>query len=313
MSVIVSAGRRCHKREMKRTIPLLPPEQILFDRALVAEHRRRAAGLDWPRHRFLFNEVAERVAERLLDINHSFSLALDLGGRDGAFGEKLITMKKVDRVIRTDLTKATLDNATDATVVADEEFLPFKDNSFDLIGSVLGLHWANDLPGVLSQIARSLKPNGLFLGALFGIESLQELKACLIDAESEIKGGVCPRISPFTEIRDAGSLLQRAGLALPVTDTELITLKYEHPFALMHELRGMGETNALLSRQKHFTPRQILFRAAELYVENFADADGRIPATFQIIYMSGWSPHESQQKPIARGSGKVSLGDYLGK
>lgn len=298
---------------MNRTIPHLPPEQILFDRALVAEHRRRAAGLNWPHHRFLFNEVAERLAERLLDINHSFSLALDLGGRDGVFGEKLIAMKKADKVIRTDLTEVMLDNRTDSAVVADEEFLPFKENSFDLIGSVLGLHWTNDLPGALSQIARSLKPNGLFLGALFGIESLQELKACLIEAESEITGGVSPRISPFTEIKDAGSLLQRADLALPVTDTDLITLKYEHPFALMHELRGLGETNALISRQKHFTQRRIMLRTAELYIENYADADGRIPATFQIIYMSGWAPHESQQKPIARGSAKANLKDYLEK
>ncbi|MDF2367074.1 methyltransferase domain-containing protein [Sneathiella sp.] len=298
---------------MKRTTSLLPPEQILFDRALVAEHRRRAAGLDWPRHRFLFNEVAERMAERLLDINQSFSLALDLGGRDGTFGDKLIAMKKADRVLRTDLTAVVLNNAISAAVVADEEFLPFKENSFDLVGSVLGLHWTNDLPGALSQITRCLKPNGLFLGALFGIESLQELKTCLIEAESEITGGVSPRVSPFTEIRDAGSLLQRAGLALPVTDTDLITLKYEHPFALMHELRGMGETNALLSRQKHFTPRRIMLRAAELYIENYADEEGRIPATFQIIYMSGWAPHESQQKPSKRGSGKVDLRNYLEK
>ncbi|MBO0331988.1 methyltransferase domain-containing protein [Sneathiella sp. CAU 1612] len=298
---------------MKRTPSLLPPEQVLFDRVQVAQHRRRAATLDWPRHRFLFNEIAERLAERLLDINHFFSLALDLGGRDGAFGDKLVAMKKIDRVIRTDLTEVMLDNRTDAAVVADEEFLPFKENSFDLIGSVLGLHWTNDLPGALSQIARSLKPNGLFLGALFGIESLQELKACLIEAESEIKGGVSPRVSPFTEIRDAGSLLQRAGLALPVTDTDLITLKYENPFALMHELRGMGENNALIERQKYFTQRQIMLRAAELYIENYADEDGLIPATFQIIYLSGWAPHESQQKPIARGSGKINLRDYLEK
>ncbi|MZR29020.1 methyltransferase domain-containing protein [Sneathiella litorea] len=298
---------------MRKITSLLPPEQVIFDRKLVANHRNRAARLDWPRHRFLFDEIAGRLAERLLDINHSFSLALDLGGRDGMFGEKLLAMKKVDRVIRTDLSAEMLDKATEPSVVADEEFLPFKENSFDLVGSVLGLHWTNDLPGALSQIAKSLKPNGLFLGALFGIDSLQELKACLIEAESEIKGGVSPRISPFTEVRDAGALLQRAGLALPVTDVDVITLKYEHPFALMQELRGMGETNALIERQKHFTQRRILLRAAELYIENYADADGRVPATFQVIYMSGWAPHESQQKPIARGSGKVNLRDYLEK
>ncbi|MEX0583216.1 MAG: methyltransferase domain-containing protein, partial [Sneathiella sp.] len=245
----------------------------------MADHRRRASQLDWPRHRFLFEEVAARLAERLLDINHDFDIALDLGGRGGAFGEQLISMNKARQVIRTDICDAMLRDAKGASVVLDEEFLPFKPDTFDLVGSVLALHWTNDLPGALTQIRKILRPNGLFLGALFGIGSLQELKSCLVEAESEIKGGVSPRVSPFTEVRDAGALLQRAGLALPVTDTEMITLKYEHPFALMHELRGMGETNALMARQKNFTGRKVLLRTAELYLDRYADEDGRVPAT----------------------------------
>ncbi len=311
MGFIATARGKCNKRRMKKPISLIQPEHILFDRRAVAAHRRRAAALDWPRHRFLFDEVASRLAERLLDINHSFKIALDLGGRDGLLARHLAAMNKSEWIMRTDLSAAMQGTAKAPFVVADEEFLPFKPNSFDLVGSVLNLHWTNDLPGALSQIAKILKPDGLFLGALFGIESLKELRACLLDAESEVMGGASPRVSPFTEVRDAGALLQRAGLALPVTDMDVITLKYPHPFALMQELRGMGEANALQARQKTFTSRRVLMRTAELYIERYADNDGRIPATFQIIYMTGWSPHESQQKPLARGSGRTSLSDYL--
>ncbi|WP_339635561.1 methyltransferase domain-containing protein [uncultured Sneathiella sp.] len=298
---------------MRKSTSLIDPDHILFDRRAVADHRRRAARIDWPRHRFLFDEVAARLAERLLDINHDFGLALDLGGRGGGFAEQVISLEKAQRVIRTDICEDMLREVKNAAVVLDEEFLPFKPETFDLVGSVLALHWTNDLPGALSQIRSILKPNGLFLGALLGIDSLQELKSCLFEAESEIKGGVSPRVSPFTEVRDAGALLQRAGLALPVTDTEMITLKYEHPFALMRELRGMGEANALMARQKNFTGSKVLMRAAELYLDRYADEDGRVPATFQIIYMTGWSPHDSQQQPLRRGSARHSMSDFLEK
>lgn len=290
----------------------LTPEHILFDRASVRLHRDRAAHIDWPTYSFLFEEVANRLAERLLDITSPFETALDLGCRGGEFSKKLVEMKRVKQLVKADLSYAMLAETKLNAVVADEEFLPFKARSFDLVGSVLGLHWTNDLPGALAQIAKILRPNGLFLGALFGVGSLQELKGCLSEAESEIKGGVSPRISPFTEVRDAGALLQRAGFALPVTDMDMITLKYPDPFSLMRELRGLGESNALVSRQKTFTGRKILIRAAELYTQQFADEDGRIPASFQIIYMAGWSPHDSQQKPMARGSGRHNLKDILG-
>ncbi|WP_373085859.1 methyltransferase domain-containing protein [Sneathiella sp.] len=290
----------------------LTPEHILFDRASVRLHRDRAARIDWPTYSFLFEEVANRLAERLLDITSPFETALDLGCRGGEFSKKLVEMKRVKQLVKADLSYAMVAETKLNAVVADEEFLPFKARSFDLVGSVLGLHWTNDLPGALAQIAKILRPNGLFLGALFGVGSLQELKGCLSEAESEIKGGVSPRISPFTEVRDAGALLQRAGFALPVTDMDMITLKYPDPFSLMRELRGLGESNALVSRQKTFTGRKILIRAAELYTQQFADEDGRIPASFQIIYMAGWSPHDSQQKPMARGSGRHNLKDILG-
>lgn len=295
---------------MKRP-SILTPENMIFDREIVRQHRDRAAHLDWEKHGFLFDEVSKRLAERLLDITDRFESALDLGCRGGAFGREVMAHGRAAEVVYADLSSSMLKDCPGPTVVADEEFLPFAPQSFDLVGSVLGLHWTNDLPGALIQIARILRPNGLFLGAMFGIESLQELKACLTEAEAEIRGGVSPRISPFTEVRDAGALLQRAGLALPVTDVDMITLKYPNPFSLMRELRGMGEANALIERQKTFTGRKIIMRAAELYGQHFADDDGLIPASFQVIYLTGWSPHDSQQKPLSRGSGQVNLKDIL--
>ncbi|MEH6546966.1 MAG: methyltransferase domain-containing protein [Sneathiella sp.] len=292
---------------------LLNTENLLFDRHSVRLHRDRAALIDWPKHRFLFDEVAKRLAERLLDITEQFDLALDLGCRGGSFGAQLKALKPATQVFSADLSYVMAEKAPALSVVADEELLPFAPHSFDLVGSVLSLHWTNDLPGALAQIARIIKPNGLFLGALFGIDSLRELKICLAEAESEISGGVSPRISPFTEVRDAGALLQRAGLALPVTDVDTITLKYTDAFSLMKELRGMGEANSLISRKKSLTGQKVLLRAAELYQQHFEDEDGNIPATFQIIYMTGWSPHESQQQPSKRGSGVVPLTETLGE
>lgn len=292
---------------------VLNPEHMLFDRTAVRRHRDRAAHMDWARHGFLVQEIARRLMDRLLDISEKFDMALDLGCHDGELGRLLTESRRISTLVQADLSQQMLASRAGMRVVADEEFLPFAPRSFNLVGSVLGLHWTNDLPGALSQIAKILKPNGLFLGALFGAGTLTELRTCLSEAESEVLGGVSPRISPFTEVRDAGSLLQRAGFGLPVTDVDLVTFKYQDPFALMRELRGMGEANALIARHKAFTGRQVLRRAAELYFDRYADADGRVPASFQVIYMAGWSPHESQQKPKARGSGQVNLKDILEK
>ena len=289
-----------------------PSDNYLFDRRLLQKRRARARRGDWGRHGFLFDEVADRLSDRLLDITQTYDLALDLGGRSGALGRHLISIGRVKTVITSDLGEEMLKAGRgDLLVAADEEFLPFKAEVFDLVGSNLSLHWTNDLPGALIQIRRSLKPDGLFIGSLFGIETLNELKTSLVEAELEISAGMSPRISPFTDVRDAGSLLQRAGFALPVTDVDVITLKYQNAFALMHELRGMGEANALIERQKTMTGRAVLMRAAEIYQQKFADEEGLIPATFQIIYLTGWAPHESQQQPLRPGAGQTNLKDIL--
>lgn len=286
---------------------------MLFDRALLRRRRKRLKSLNWAHGRFLFDEISERLADRMLDVSRPFTRALDLGCHGGSFGQSLAQTGRVSEVIQADLSDDLMaPSRPSSRVVMDEEYLPFAAHSFDLIGSVLSLHWANDLPGCLIQISRCLKADGLFLGAMFGAETLQELKECLVTAELEISGGLSPRVSPFVDVRDAGSLLQRAKFALPVTDTDTLTLKYKNAFALMHELRSMGETNALFERQKSATSRQIFMRAAALYQEKYQDADGLIPATFQIVYLSGWAPHESQQQPLKPGSATTSLKYTLG-
>ena len=185
------------------------------------------------------------------------------------------------------------------------------DGSQDLIVSLMSLHWANDLPGALSQIRRALKPDGLFLGTLLGAGTLKELRAVLTEAELEARGGAQARVSPFADGFDGAALLQRAGFALPVADVDRVTVRYRDLFALIRDLRAMGETNALAGALRPLT-RGIIGRAAQLYVERYGEADGRIPATFEIVHLAGWAPHESQQKPLARGSAKMRLADALG-
>jgi SAM-dependent methyltransferase len=197
------------------------------------------------------------------------------------------------------------------TVAADEEALPFRDASVDLVVSALALQFVNDLPGTLIQIRRALRPDGLLLAALTGGESLFELREAFALAEAEVEGGVSPRIAPFADLRDLGALLQRAGFALPVTDVDRITVRYASPLALMHDLRRMGAGNILFERRKKPLRRATLRRLADIYAERFADADGRIRATFDIVWLSGWAPHESQQQPLKPGSARTRLADAL--
>jgi SAM-dependent methyltransferase len=197
-------------------------------------------------------------------------------------------------------------------VVGEEEALPFAAGSFDLVVSTLGLHWTNDLPGALWQICRVLRPDGLLLAVLFGGETLWELREALTRAELEIASGAAPRISPFADLRDAGGLLQRAGFALPVVDGELLTVTYPDVFALMRELRALGETNALRTRLRRPTARAIFLRAAEIYRQRFGDAAGRIPASFQIITLTGWAPAAGQPQPLRPGSATTRLAEALG-
>lgn len=276
----------------------------IFDRKRVRLHRSRA-GSDFAGHDFLFREAAERLSERLDDVARDFPLVLDLGAKTGFFHGH----PKIGALVESEF--STLQSSATMRVIADEENLPFAPEIFDLVMSSLSLHWVNDLPGALIQIRQCLKPDGLFLAQFFGGQTLKELRDALATAALEIEGGLTPHISPFIDVRDAGSLLGRAGFSLPVVDSETVTVSYEHAFALMKDLRGMGESNALTQMRKNFSLRRLFTRAAEIYQERYAGADGRIPATFELVTLTAWAPHETQQKPAKRGSGKVNLKDFL--
>ena len=283
----------------------------VFDRAAVRAHRDRAAArLD--EHDFLLREVAERLADRLDDVRRAFPVALDLGCHSGAFADALAGRGGIERLVQADLSPAMLGRASGPRVAADEEMLPFADTSFDLVASVLSLHWVNDLPGALVQMRRALRPDGLFLAAMLGGDTLHELRAAFAEAEVAEEGGLSPRASPFADAAVAGALLQRAGFALPVVDVDTITVTYPDTLALMRELRGMGESNAVVERRKGFSRRATLAAAAAAYEARFADADGRVPATFEIVYLTAWAPHESQQKALRPGSAEVRLAEALG-
>lgn len=245
-----------------------------------------------------------------------FPLAVDLGARDGAFARALAdhpdAAGKIDTLVETDLSPRMLAGRAGPRLVVDEERLPFAPASLDLLVSTLALHWTNDLVGALIQIRRALRPDGLFIGAMLGGATLTELRQSLLEAEAEISGGAGLRVSPFADAFDAAGLLQRAGFALPVADVDRVRVRYASPLALLADLRAMGETNILLERPRKPLSRRVLVRAMELYLARFAEADGRVPATFEIITVTGWAPHESQQKPLRPGSAKMRLADALG-
>jgi len=286
---------------------------ILFDRALL--HRRRWRARTLAPSGFLLERVAEDFGERLGAVLRRFDLALDLGTPGDALRRALVTSGKVGTVIAADALAHRTgrdDRASALIVVCDEEALPFRDASLDLVTSALSLQFVNDLPGTLVQIRRVLKPDGLFLAALIGGDTLTELRQAFATAEAEIENGVSPRVAPFADVRDLGALLQRAGFALPVTDVDRLTVRYATPLALMHDLRRMGATNTLVERSRRPLKRSVLARMMESYGARFADADGRIRATFEIMWLSGWAPHESQQQPLKPGSAKTRLADALG-
>ena len=252
---------------------------------------------------------------RLETILRRFPVAVDLGARNSHFFKALSdsdARANVDWVIETDLSARMLEGRGTPRVVVDEERLPFGDASLDLVVSTLALHWTNDLVGALIQIRRALRPDGLFLGAIFGGATLTELRQCLLAAEAELSDGASMRVSPFADAIDAAGLLQRAGFALPVADVDRVKVRYASPLALLQDLRRMGETSVLLDRARKPLTRRVLFRAMELYGERFAEPDGRVPATFEIVSITGWAPHESQQKPLRPGSAKMRLADALG-
>ncbi|MCU4178135.1 methyltransferase domain-containing protein [Bosea sp. BH3] len=278
-------------------------QSLVFDRTLGRSRLKRAVAGDYPD--FLLQRAAGDLEERLSAVLREFVLAADLG-----------TPLPVALPVIAAKAKAALRMAeaegTGADLVGDLEALPLAADSLDLAVSLLALHGVNDLPGAFVQIRRALRPDGLFMGCLLGGRTLQELRQALLEAESETTGGVSPRVAPFADLRDLGSLLQRAGFALPVVDSEVVTVRYRDAFGLFRDLKAMGWANALVARRKAPLRRETLLRAAALYAERFADPDGRLPATFEFVWVSGWSPHESQQKPLRPGSAKARLADALG-
>jgi SAM-dependent methyltransferase len=263
---------------------------VLFDRPLLRARQRRAQTLGPAT--FLLDRVAEDFADRLQAVTRQFADVADVWSPGDLLREPI---------------SRRFNSATRVAFDSDSETLPLQPESLDLAVSALAFQFVNDLPGVLSQIRRALRPDGLLLAAMTGGDTLTELRQAFAAAEAECEGGVSPRVAPFADLRDVGALLQRAGFALPVTDVDRVVVRYDSAFALMHDLRRMGATNILLERRRTPTRRATLLRMAQIYGERFADADGRIRATFDILWLSGWAPHESQPKPLRPGSAKASL------
>jgi SAM-dependent methyltransferase len=282
----------------------------LFDRPLLRKRRERFAA-EIAGHEFLLRHVAREIAERIEAIMRDFPLALDLGAYRGELGSRVAALPRVGEMIYAESAPRLAALCPHPALVCDEDLLPFKDGGLNLIVSGLALHRVNDLPGSLIQIRRALTPDGLFLGAALGSRSLSELRAALIEAEAEAQGGASPHIAPFADIRDYGGLLQRAGFALPVTDAELLTLIYPTPRDLMAEIRVLGGGNVLSSRRKAPMARGTLERAEAIYRARHGTEDGKIVASFEIVYLAGWAPHESQQKPLRPGSAQARLADAL--
>lgn len=282
----------------------------VFDRSTVRRRRdRAAAGLN--EYDFLIREVAQRLGDRLDDVRRSFTTAIDLGSHTGQLAPVLTGRAGIERLVQCDPSEAMVRRASGLRLVADEEMLPFAAGSVDLFVSCLALHWVNDLPGLLLQIRQALRPDGLFLAAMLGGETLFELRHALLEAEAETAGGASPRVSPMVDLRDAAGLLQRAGFALPVADIDTINVSYTDPIALMRDLRGMAQTNAVQARRRAFSRRDTLLRAAALLSERYADQEGRIGVTFQIVWLMGWAPDAAQPKPLRRGSATMKLADAL--
>ena len=280
----------------------------IFDRRLLRARQRRACARGPAT--FLLEHAAAELAERLAAVLRKFGVAVDLGTPTDAL-RRALAGDDIATLIAAEMSAAELDNAF-PRVVADEEALPFADGSLDLVVSALALQWVNDLPGTLIQIRRALKPDGLLLAAMLGGDSLMELREAFASAESEIEGGLSPRVAPFADLRELGALMQRAGFALPVVDSDRLTVRYDSAFALMRDLRAMGATNVLVERRRAPLRRATLMRMAQIYAQRFSDADGRVRATFEIAWLSGWSPHASQQKPLKPGSAAQRLADALG-
>lgn len=278
-------------------------EITVFNRQHLRTHRQRAV-YKFDDHSFLFEWSSRQIIDRLQDIKKDFPVAFGIGNRvSPKFWQDLKSTKKIEYLNICDIAQA--------DIIADSEYLPFKENSADLIVSVLDLHSVNDLPGSLIQIKKILKPDGLFIACLLGGETLYELRESLMQTEMSLTSGASPRVAPFADTKQIGELLQRAGFALPVVDSEIIRVSYQSMFNLMADLRGMGENNILNARRKNFTSPGFFAKAAEYYQTHFMEDGNRVTASFEVIFLIGWSPHESQQKPLRRGSAEHSLTEFL--
>lgn len=281
----------------------------IFDHDVLAQRRQRARAAA-KEHDFLLHRVADDFAERLSIVKRQFPLAVDIGAHHGVVADKLQGHAGIESMLEvSDL--AVVDTSRNR-VVASLETIPLAPQSFDLAVSALSLQLVNDLPGVLTQIRAALRPDGFFLAAMLGAETLHELRHAWMLAEEEVTGGVSPRVAPFADVRALGGLMQRAGFALPVVDSEIVTARYASPLVLMREVKGMGASNMLTARRRVPVTRGLLRRANEIYAEHFSDADERVRATFEIITLTGWAPHESQPKPLRPGSAQMRLADVLG-
>jgi len=286
-------------------------DRLLFDRKLLRERRARFATEIAARETVLAH-VAREIAERVTLMLRPFPLALDLGAYHGLLGRKVAELPSVGAMIYAESAFALAALCPRPALVCDEDLLPFRNASLNLIVSGLALHRVNDLPGALIQIRRALAPDGLFMAALLGAGALSELRAALIEAEAEVQGGASPRVAPFGDVRAYGALLQRAGFALPVADVETLAMRYANPREVMREIRALGGGNVLLARSRRPLTRRTLQRAEDIYRARHGAPDGQVTASFEIVYLSGWGPDPSQQKPLKPGSAAQRLADALG-
>jgi SAM-dependent methyltransferase len=291
-------------------MPAMPPPEApprLFDHALL-DRRATALAARGIRDDLVLPRLATDLAERLTLVLREFPVAADLGSPGPEVTDALAALPQVGRVHR-----VMPRPAPGASLVCRPDALPFARESLNLVVSAGALHWIEDLPGTFAQVRQALKPDGLFLAALFGGETLSELRQAFAEAEAETVGGSSPHVAPFADVRDIGALLQRAGFALPVVDSERTTVRYGDPVDLMRDLRRLGATNPLIARRRVPLRRDTLARMMQIYRERFADPDGRLRATVEVIWLSGWAPHASQQSPLRPGSAKMRLADALTK
>jgi NADH dehydrogenase [ubiquinone] 1 alpha subcomplex assembly factor 5 len=286
-------------------------DPLIFDRNLLRRRRHRTAAAA-RRHDFLIARAAEDLLERLAIVRRRFPIALNLGAHHGLLGARLQSLPGIELVVEMEAAEGLLRQCSGLRVQADEEALPFRGHCLDVVVSVLALQLVNDLPGTLLQIRHALKPDGLLLAAVLGGATLHELRTAFLLAEEEIEGGASPRVAPFADVRELGALLLRAGFALPVADTQTLTVTYPDALALMRELKDAGASNLLRARRRRPLRRATLLRAAEHYADRFGLPNGRVPATFEIVTLTGWAPDESQPQPLRPGSATMRLAEALG-